>query len=182
VHTFRLFCERMKMTKNLVTLKYKDHLITFNKDGWINATKVASRYGKLPSEWARLPETERYIGALIDYLNAGKSHVIDRSSVYLAVRGKGGGTWLHPKLAVAFARWLDVDFAVWCDMQIDEMLFGKGRAMQNLLEATKALDNQIKKGSDAGRGLAMHKYAKPPLEAQVEYWRNEVQLSLGFEP
>ena len=32
------------------------------------------------------------------------------------------GTWLHPKLAVAFARWCDVDFAVWCDEQILELM------------------------------------------------------------
>lgn len=36
----------------------------------------------------------------------------------------GGGTWLHSKLAVVFARWLDVHFAVWCDQQIDALLRG----------------------------------------------------------
>ncbi len=25
---------------------------------------------------------------------------------------------MHPKLAIRFAQWLDVDFAVWCDEQI----------------------------------------------------------------
>lgn len=34
----------------------------------------------------------------------------------------GGGTWLHPKLAVAFARWLNVHFGVWCDLQIDNLI------------------------------------------------------------
>ncbi|VXC41797.1 hypothetical protein PSEUDO9AZ_10773 [Pseudomonas sp. 9AZ] len=32
------------------------------------------------------------------------------------------GTWGHPKLAVFFARWLDVKFAVFCDMVIDDIL------------------------------------------------------------
>jgi hypothetical protein len=40
-------------------------------------------------------------------------------------RGFNGGTWAHPKLAVFFARWLDVRFAVWCDMQIDKRLRGE---------------------------------------------------------
>lgn len=36
---------------------------------------------------------------------------------------KGGrvgemGTWAHPKLAVFFARWLDVKFAVWCGFML----------------------------------------------------------------
>lgn len=36
--------------------------------------------------------------------------------------GIGQGTWLHPKLAVSFSQWLDTDFAVWCDEQIDAIL------------------------------------------------------------
>ena len=32
------------------------------------------------------------------------------------------GTWLHPKLAVIFARWLSAHFAVWCDKKIAELL------------------------------------------------------------
>jgi len=43
----------------------------------------------------------------------------------------GGGTWLHPKLAVAFARWLDVHFGVWCDEQIDTILRGQIQARGN---------------------------------------------------
>lgn len=39
-------------------------------------------------------------------------------------RGSHAGTWAHPKLAVYFARWLDVKFSVWCDMQIDELIRG----------------------------------------------------------
>lgn len=31
-------------------------------------------------------------------------------------------TWLHPKLAVSFAHWLDVDFAVWCDLHSDALM------------------------------------------------------------
>jgi hypothetical protein len=34
----------------------------------------------------------------------------------------GGGTWIHPKLAIDFARWLSSDFAVWCDLQIEKIL------------------------------------------------------------
>ncbi|PSJ79956.1 hypothetical protein C7N83_09155 [Neisseria iguanae] len=37
----------------------------------------------------------------------------------------GGGTWLHPKLAIDFARWLNPHFAVWCDEQIEKILSGQ---------------------------------------------------------
>ena len=40
----------------------------------------------------------------------------------LCACGRGGGTWLHPKLAVSFARWLDLKFAIWADLHIDALL------------------------------------------------------------
>lgn len=44
-------------------------------------------------------------------------------------RGRHGGTWAHPKLAVFFARWLDTKFAVWCDTVIDDILRGKAEVV-----------------------------------------------------
>ena len=38
--------------------------------------------------------------------------------------GNNRGTWLHPKLAIHFARWLDPKFAVWCDEQIEHIISG----------------------------------------------------------
>jgi hypothetical protein len=32
------------------------------------------------------------------------------------------GTWIHQKLIIFFARWLSPEFAVWCDLQIEEIL------------------------------------------------------------
>lgn len=42
-------------------------------------------------------------------------------------RGRTGGTWAHPKLAVFFARWLDVRFAVACDAMIEDILTGAAK-------------------------------------------------------
>jgi hypothetical protein len=103
----------------LITAEYKGVPYSFQDDGWFNATAAAKRYGKLPNEWLRLPETKAYIAALDEISNAGKSRIWHKTK-----RGNNGGTWLHPKLAVRFAQWLDVNFAVWCDMQIDTILRG----------------------------------------------------------
>lgn len=101
----------------LVVREYKGAPYTFQGDGWFNATTAAKRYGKVPNEWLRLPETKAYIAALDEISNTGKSRIWQTTK-----RGNNGGTWLHPKLAVRFAQWLDVHFAVWCDMQIDGIL------------------------------------------------------------
>lgn len=95
-------------------------LVEFTADAWFNATVVAKRFDKRPAEWLRLPETKRYIAALCRRSEVGKSHFI------VAKRGRTSkftqGTWLHPRLGVAFTRWLDPEFAVWADDVIDGLL------------------------------------------------------------
>lgn len=42
---------------------------------------------------------------------------------------------MHPKLAIRFAQWLDVNFAIWCDEQIDKLLFGKKETKEEFKRA-----------------------------------------------
>ena len=60
-------------------------------------------------------ETQNYIKALYEVLTPA-----NQRELYQAKAGRYGGTFAHPKLAVFFARWLDVRFAVWCDSIIDD--------------------------------------------------------------
>lgn len=113
----------------IVKIKYEDQDQTFNDNGWFCATDAAKRYGKLPNEWTRLPETQRYIEALIRRESKKSDTGISRITIKDFVKTKKGnsglftqGTWLHPKLAVRFAQWLDIDFSIWCDEQIDNLL------------------------------------------------------------
>jgi len=161
---------------NIIPFPYQGQAVRFSADGWINATDIAKRFGKRPAEWLRLPETERYLAALARHLNVGFSHNLIR-----AQRGRNGGTWLHPKLAVHFARWLDDDFAVWCDMQIDALLREKPDAWRHLEIAEERLEEQNRRGSNAGRELARHRWEKPPKAAEVEYWRNQLQMTLALD-
>lgn len=109
----------MKST-SIITCDYQGHAITLTADGWFDATSAAAKYGKSPAEWLRLPSTLEYINALKRHnSNMGNSHITRRG------RSTTSGTWLHPKLAVAFARWLDADFAVWCDAQIESLINSK---------------------------------------------------------
>ncbi|PXX97360.1 KilA-N domain-containing protein [Halomonas sp. LBP4] len=115
---------------NIVPFEYQGQPVRFNTDGWINATDVAKRFDRLPNEWLRVEETKRYMDALAAALNAGESRNLVRTS-----RGRNGGTWLHPKLAVAFARWLDMRFSVWCDAQIDKLIHGDQDDWQHLRDS-----------------------------------------------
>ena len=83
----------------------------------------------------------------------------------------GGGTWLHPKLAVRFAQWLDVDFALWCDEQIDGIVRGKddwANSRHASIGTNKAL-NMILQDMRAveGKATESHHYAN---EARLVNW------------
>lgn len=138
----------------VVTRIYEGHAIAYRDDGWFNATQAAAKYGKEPAQWARLPATVEYIDALrrkygeITYLQTR--------------RGKDGGTWMHPKLGVLFARWLSVDFAVWCDEQVDEILRGKDewRISRNGCASSNKVVNEMLTliRSEKGKATEPHHY------------------------
>jgi hypothetical protein len=111
------------MNSNVVKLEYNGNAVEMDENGWFNATAAAAQFGKRPYEWLRLPETMKYIDALCRKSDTGKSRFI---KTYKGNTAKfSQGTWLHPKLAVRFAQWLDIDFAVWCDEQVDALLRDK---------------------------------------------------------
>lgn len=135
---------------SLISLAYEGHPITIRDDGWFNATQAAQVYDKEPVAWLRQSDTAEYLAALckktgnsgfltefnkIKDLDGDSAKarrllldLVKRSGYVNTKAGSpenGGGTWLHPKLAVPFARWLNVDFSIWCDGQIDDIIRGK---------------------------------------------------------
>lgn len=106
------------MNELIKTFEYDTFNITFeNKNGqlMINATEMARPFGKIVSEWKRLPSTDKFIEALNQ--TKGNSH-----SYIMAKEGVNGGTWLHEDLAIEFARWLSPKFAIWCNDRIKEVM------------------------------------------------------------
>lgn len=138
---------------SLISLAYEGHPITIRDDGWFNATEAAKRFGQDVYEWLRLPSTRRYLEALGKAIGTkpGKS----RFALVKAQRGgKTSGTWLHPKLAVAFARWLDDEFAVWCDWQIDEIIRTRQdwSRLRHLSAASAKMLHEVIKDSKESQG------------------------------
>lgn len=102
---------------NIITREYNGNVFTFREDGYFNMTDAAKKFGKDLSNFMRSPETVEYVEALTQTVKSTDCPIVQ------AFRGgRTPGTWGHPKLAVFFARWLDVKFAVFCDMVIDDIL------------------------------------------------------------
>lgn len=78
-------------------------------DGYVNATAVCRANGK---QWSKYRESERcqtYLDALVETSEIRMFDLIESR------QGQGGGTWVHPQVAVDLARWISAPFAVWMD-------------------------------------------------------------------
>ncbi len=109
--------------QDLIVREYLGNTIQFKiVEGHIyaNANKMAAGFGgsqKL-ADWKRSESTKRYIEALE---KQGKDKLGEISIVY-SEEGRNGGTWIHEKLILNFARYLNVEFELWCDEQITTLL------------------------------------------------------------
>ncbi len=173
------------MTSKIIKADFEGTAIPLTADGWINATLAAERFGKRVDHWLANKETQNYIAALnerklsntrnLGYLadsNPLNSSDLDNSNTVSnqiwvkAKRGNSGGTWLHPKLAVRFAQWLDVRFAIWCDEQIDALIKGTfapddlATQRHHAAIAYKHMCDMVKMSrDDAGKETRPHHYA-----------------------
>ena len=116
---------------SIQTFSFNQFSVSFQENGYLNATAIAEQYDKRVGNYLRNERTQEYITALTERLFNPETRNRATAENQLVIIKKGGndkksqGTWLHPKLAVDFARWLDPKFAVWCDEQIEALLNGK---------------------------------------------------------
>ncbi|HFA6629136.1 TPA: KilA-N domain-containing protein [Neisseria gonorrhoeae] len=113
---------------NVSVLNFGNTPVSFRQDGFLNATSIAAHFGKLPKDYLKTEQTQQYISALAESLSERTKILTDENQLVIVKKGNSKnftqGTWLHPKLAIHFARWLNPRFAVWCDEQIEILLNG----------------------------------------------------------
>lgn len=106
------------MKSAIKTLDFNGIGIQFSADGWLNATASAEALGK--------ERLDNFLGsaAYLEYATVvAKSNSLEIGELKKARRGRyGSGTFLHPELAVCFARWISPEFAYWCDKQVPALL------------------------------------------------------------
>jgi len=117
---------------------YNGNQVTFrNSEGvaYVNATQMAKTFSRKPVDYLRLPSTKELIEACMR-----KSHTSENQLVITKMGSSenGGGTWLHETVALDFAQWLSVDFKLWCNDRIKELLTvgmtATPQTIENLLE------------------------------------------------
>lgn len=112
--------------------EYQGAAVSFRTaDGYVNATEMAKavapgRLSKIPTHFLRLDSTRRFINALTDDLGKlGNLNLPTAKLVEVRHGGIAAGTWMHPDLALEFARWLSPEFAIWTNRVIRRVLAGQ---------------------------------------------------------
>ena len=106
------------MNNSIINFDYKGSQISFNKgeNVMINATQMAKPFGKSPKDFLKTEQTKHYIAALSEVKKILSSDLVK------VVYGDNGGTWMHEDVALEFARWLNPEFAIWCNDRIKELM------------------------------------------------------------
>lgn len=105
------------MKNRLKTLDYNGTGIVFSADGWLNATASAAALNK--------PDLDNFLRSksYLEYADVvAEANSVNSTDLKTTRRGNGGGTFLHPELAVVFARWISPAFAYWCDKQVATLI------------------------------------------------------------
>lgn len=123
---------------NTLTLDYNGLALHASREAWFNATEIAEYHGKRLDNFFSLKRTQQYIQAVakqkglipcnpsdLNPTNQWELNPFDLAAypdLIRARRGRYGGTWLHPDLMVCFARFISLEFEIWCDQTIKALL------------------------------------------------------------
>jgi len=176
------------------------------EDGFINATAMCKAGGKEFNHWNSLESTKELVKALEDSqkLNVKNSleiiedikDEIETHDDFLnpgipafkniqTTKGKYGGSWIHPDLAVPLAQWISPKFSIKVSGWIRELALcgtvslGKEKTDYQLLE----LQTKLKKSEDKYRKLLQKKQYYKFKEGPVFYIISDVDgKSVKFKP
>lgn len=162
--------------RNTIQETYQGNPIRFNREGWLNATTAPRLHGKRVDQWLSALGAQQYLAELATAMELHSSE--DLIQVH---KGRSGGTWLHPRLAIEFARWLDPSFAIWCTLVMERLLREELTEKLRYELAFWRLADHQKIASKHGKELAKWRWSKPGLEHDVAHRREQMQLSFGLD-
>lgn len=151
---------------NSVVYDYKGSQISFisGENVMINATQMAKPFGKRPNDYLSLPSTNQLLNAI-----TRKYGIAENQLVRTERGGLNPGTWMHEDVALDFAQWLSVDFRLWCNDRIKDLLKTGVTTVSNDDEAIAYAMSVLQKRLEQAR------QEKVMLEQQNNYLTNEIK-------
>ncbi|GGA02438.1 KilA-N domain-containing protein [Okeania sp. KiyG1] len=140
---------------------FEGEKIVINKSGMWDATAMCKKYNKRVNNFFRTQQTKDYFSALKRKYNYSDDELVQ------VIQGgnnqKEQGTWIHRKVALKLAAWLNPDFEVWVFDIIEKLLTqGEVKLKDEIAELQNCLD--------------ISEYRLEESKAKAEYWQNEYSL------
>lgn len=95
-------------------------------DGYINATALCKAAGKLFNDYTRLESTKAFLAVVSE--KTGIPVIKQKQSLIEVRQGSpdtGGGSWVHPKIAINLGQWLSPEFAYQVAEWVENWMSGK---------------------------------------------------------
>lgn len=164
---------------------YQGNKVTFkNENGvtYVNATQMAKAFGKLPKDYLKSQQAIELIAKISE-----RTNVLSGDIVQVKKGGDLQGTWMHEDVALDFSQWLSIDFKLWCNDRIKELMTvgmtATPETLENMLtnpDLIIGLANQLKtERAEKDRLLQQNMLANQTIQLQapkVEY-HDKVLLS-----
>lgn len=155
---------------DLKIFNYNDNSIEFeviNGQVFANATIMCQAFGKRPNDFLNLISTKNYVEAVTK--KTGNANLIQ-----IRQGGFNQGTWIHEKLILKLSQWLDVDFEVWCDEKVAELLRTGKVEIQPKELSRKELAQMIIQVEEEKEVLQLQ---KQKLEVEVKTLENKTEYT-----
>jgi phage antirepressor YoqD-like protein len=152
--------------------KYNGNNITFqlgNGNVMVNATEMAKNFGKSSKDYLRTQQSSDLLEALCKRLKCPLTDLL-----MVSKGGNDSGTWMHEDIALDFAQWLSVDFKLWCNDRVKEIMKHGFTATESKLEE---LANNPDLLISLAYNLKQERAEKERLQIQNEYQAKELKQS-----
>lgn len=118
-------------------------------DHFINATQLCKAGGKKFAQWMLLESTRELVATLKAELSSNVEILTFQKPLIETTKGRyGGGSWIHPDLAVQLAQWISPAFALQVSRWIRE-LFATGSVQVD----SRKTDEELKRLSEETQNL-----------------------------
>lgn len=133
----------------------------------INATEMARPFNKTPKDYLRTQSSQDFIDAL-----SKRQNCLLTDLVQVMKGGNNAGTWLHEDIALDFAQWLNIDFKLWCNDRLKELLKHGITATNNTIDN---IINNPEFGIKLLESLKNERSENEQLKKQLKH--NEVKIN-----
>lgn len=122
------------------TIEFNGITVTTREDGYINATEMCKAGNRIFANWRRLDSTNELINVLASNIGCSEDKIME-----VKTGRHGGGSWIHPDIAMQLAQWISPTFALIVSRWIRELAVTGYLSLghENTSEQIIALQNEL---------------------------------------